>query len=286
MLPALLLALAIAQAGNPAPEPPATNPTPPTPPAATTPAPTTIHPAAARRARFVYQLPDGSIWDSFYYLEFRELLADFDALKPKARPTGKLAAWGFESGKRWPAPPNARPSPLWHSQQATKSTAAIPFIYINSSMLSRDESEAGSHFRLGKQVAQTVFEFTYNEYPRVDENAYRLPVHATMGFVRARVEIPRSLPAKPDAPLLGEFILVPIGTRISDAAPTVGVPADQPTHRLYIASTLRMSPADYAAALRDGRAELIEWSFKRNTDRFAAPFTWTRTVIDTASTGQ
>lgn len=289
MLTALLLALAQAAtpappltlpspSGDPAPLSPASSPPaadPAKPPAAA------IHPAAARRARFVYKLPDGTIWDSFYYVEFRQLLADFDALKPKSEPTGKLAAWGFKAGKRAAARPGSRPHPLWHSLRAKPNESLLPFIYVNTAMLSRRESDAKTHFQLGKQVAPSVYEFTYHEYPADQYGFVNLPIHASLGLVQSRVEIPSTLPAKPNTPLSGEFLLVPIGKSLSDMSPTLGRADNEPSHRLIPASTLRMSPADYAAALKAGQAELIEWTFKRNTQPFTDPYTWTRTVIDT-----
>lgn len=294
MLPALFLALVQATtpaappltlpspSGDPAPLNPAlTTPTPPStdraePPAET---PTAVHPAAARRARFVYKLPNGTIWDSFYYIEFRQLVSDFDALKPKSEPTGKLAAWGFKAGRRGPASGEHRPNPLWHSLQAERNSASPPFAYVNTDLFNRTAADATSHFRLGKQVDLNVYEFDLYEYP--GDSLY-LPKHFLFGLLRGRVEIPTTLPAKPNTGFQGEFILVPVSKHLSPLTPTIGLADKQPSHRLYPASTLRMSPADYAAALRDGKAELVEWTFKRTTKPFANPYSWTRTVIDTA----
>jgi hypothetical protein len=251
-------------------------PSPQSPPNQATPTlPASVQAAAERRARHVYQLPDGSIWDSYQYVQLRTVLAEFDGLKEGARPAGRVAAWGFKSGKRSVATKEKRPHPLWVSLQPQKTNDYTPFIYVNSSLLSPREKKADAYFKLGKQRRANVYEFTFHEYPGDQSALVGLPVSIWLGYATGVVELPSGLSAAPDTSLSGEFVLVPLGT----PPPSAGGLPENPTHKLYHANTFRMTVEMYCRALAQGQAELVDWTFQRQTSSFGDTYTWTRNVI-------
>lgn len=239
--------------------------------------PTAARPIASQRARYVYRLPDNSIWDSFYYLEFRKVLSEFDGL-PKGTPIpASVAAWGFASTHRGPATPPLRPAPLWHTLQPPPENSHLtPFIYINTAAQSSKSRSTEPVLKIGKESEPGVFAFTFTEYPGKQDAFVNLPCSVSLGYATGSVRLPPTLRPASDGSLTGEFFL------IRDDSATNQPKSDSPRQirKLIHAQDLRLSPDQYAGELLARRAELVQWSFKRTTARLGDSYTWTRTPLE------
>lgn len=228
---------------------------------------------AARRAKFVYRLPDGTVWDSFMYCEFREALRDFDATPAGAQPSSRARAWGFRAGSRGVAGPDERPHPLWHTLSPGRHDS-LPFVYVNTAHATAADKGSKPMAQIEKEVADRWFVVYVQEYPKSEIG--RLPVSfASLGAARIVVNVPREVTARVGGSLEGEFFLVSDG----DLERPRGAPDGHRIARYVHASRLRLNPEQYAAALLAGEVEMFEWSFRRTTDRMGEKFEWSRRVV-------
>ncbi|HMN42433.1 MAG TPA: hypothetical protein PKE29_16455 [Phycisphaerales bacterium] len=289
---ALYLVAALPCLHEPLPAPAADAPAPPAAPSTSTPTPTPTpapssptltnlplpaRESASKRARFVYRLPDNSVWDSFYYVEFRRVLADYDMLAKGVPLPASCESWGFTSNRRGPTDKSERPAPLWHTLQPPRATTPYtPFIYVNESLLSAKDRKRGPMLKCGKETAPHVYEFRFSEYPGSDHAVGRLPLAINLGYASGLLRLPTSIRPAADGSLTGEFFLVSDPTAATDAKSKNG----HPGLKLIHAQDLRLTPDQYAAELLTRRAELIQWSFTRTPSRFGDTFTWKKTVVD------
>ncbi|MBX3406938.1 MAG: hypothetical protein KF869_09255 [Phycisphaeraceae bacterium] len=229
---------------------------------------------AARRARFVYRLPDGTVWDNWWYCEFREVLKVFDALPKDAQPGARERAWGFRAGSRRINGPEERPHPLWHTLSPGRHEQT-PFMYINTGHATAVDKGAVPMARIEREVADRWFIVTVYEFPRFDIG--RIPhSFGVYGHASVLVFVPREVTVRIGGTLEGEFFLVWDETLERPK----GAPAGHGVRRYVHASRLRLNSEQYAAALLADEVEMIEWSFVRQTDRLGESFRWTRRVID------
>lgn len=280
-LPALLSAVLLSLAPVP-PAPPLAPPADDTPPAAPSPAPDSAlaklpaeaRAKATRRAKFVYRLPDGSVWDSSLYCEFRDVLREFDALPKDAQPSPRARAWGFKAGSRQVGKAEKRPDPLWHTLSPGRH-AYTPFIYINTAHTTAADKGHKPMITIEKEVAPRYFQILISEYPKAATG--RLPVtFSSLGMSRCTAYVPAEIRARPGDALLGEFFL----TADPDLPRPERAQEGTPLYRLTHAARFRLNPEQYAQALLAAEVELIEWSFRRTTDRLGEHFEWTRRIVD------
>lgn len=234
---------------------------------------------ASRRARAVYRMPDGTVWDNWWYGEFRDALKGFDALPKGAQPTVRQRAWGFKAGERRIAKEEERPHPLWHTL-APGPYYRTPFFYINTEHTTDADKGHGVMARIEREVADQWFVVYVQEFPKSEIG--RLPYSfGSFGSVRISVFVPREVTARVGGELEGEFFLVvDKELRRPKAAPTTSW-----TCRYVHAAKLRLNAEQYAAALLAGEVEMIEWSFVRKIDRLGEKFEWTRRVVEARGEG-
>lgn len=229
---------------------------------------------AARRAKFVYRLPDGSVWDSALYCEFRDVLREFDALPKDAQPGPRVRAWGFKAGSRQIGKADKRPDPLWHTLSPGPHDYT-PFIYINTAHTTAADKGHKPMITIEKEVAPRYFQILISEYPK--EAVGRLPVtFSSFGMSRCTAFIPAEIRARPGDALLGEFFL----TADPDLPRPERAQEGNPLYRLTHAAKFRLNPEQYAAALLAAEVEMIEWSFRRTTNRLGENFEWTRRIVE------
>lgn len=240
--------------------------------------------AVLRRAPFVYELPDGSIWDGYYYHEFRRVLNLYDTTST-SRPSvpAECRAWGFTAKHRAPGGRKHRPHPLWTSVQA-KDTINFytPFIYIDSTAPTPHEREAKPHAEVGKRLGLHLYEIKITEFPTDAISGMSLP-HSfpVYGHATLPVLVPPQMKLKAGDSIKAEFFLI---TDPSIEVPSGAKQSTRKAARLVFAKDLRISPDRYAAALLDGRAELVEWTWKRQRTAMGDEYVWTRTVVPIETT--
>lgn len=223
--------------------------------------------AVKRRAKFVYELPDGSVWDGYWYFEFRRVLAAYDRAKGKSVPA-ECAAWGFSEERRGPGKKDSRPHPLWRCVSSDKDYT--PFYYIDSG-----KQAGGRQAEVGKEVGERVYEVTLREFPGASSSdSLWLPYSFHLGFARIAVEIPASMGIKEGDELVGEYFFLR-----DEETPDPKNPG-QRAYKVVHASDLRMTPERYAAAVLEGRVEIVEWDWKKETGRLGPRYEWTRTVVE------
>ena len=228
---------------------------------------------AARRAKSVFRLPNGTVWDNWWYGEFRDALKVFDALPKDAQPGARERAWGFRAGSRRINGPDERPHPLWHTL-APGRYDSTPFIYINTAHATAADKSQRPMARIEKEIANRWFTVTVNEFPKYEIG--RVPhSFSVYGHASVLVFVPREVTARIGGALEGEFFLVSDETLERPK----GAPDGYGICRYIHAAKLRLNPEQYAAALLAGEVEMIEWSFKRSTDRMGEKFEWTRRVV-------
>lgn len=235
--------------------------------------------AVARRARHVYRMPDGSVWDGAMYAEFRAALADYDNTRTRVILPTRARAWGFAEGRRAPARAGERPDPLWHSLQRPPAGQHPSFIYVNASSETLFERGQRPRAQVAKVHHGAVVEVNIKEFPG-DEHM-RLPASFLFGSAHVAVLLPTGVGAREGGALRGEFFLV----RDSTIERPRGLRPELHMYRYVHAHELRMTPEQYAAALLAGEAELVEWSFKRDRSRPEGGFVWTRRVVDVRADG-
>jgi hypothetical protein len=280
-LPALLSAVLLLLAPVP-PAPPPVAPADDSPPAAPSPAPDSAlvqlsaeaRAKAARRAKFVYRLPDGAVWDSSLYCEFRDVLREFDALPKDAQPGPRVRAWGFKAGSRQIGKAEKRPDPLWHTL-SPRPRPYTPFIYINTAHTTAADKGHKPMITIEKEVAPRYFQIEVREYPAASLGDLP-PSFSYYGLARCTAYIPAEIRARPGDALLGEFFL----TTDPDLPRPERAQEGIPLYRLTHAARFRLNPEQYAQALLAAEVELIEWSFRRTTDRLGEHFEWTRHVVE------
>lgn len=235
---------------------------------------------APRRAKFVYRLPDGTVWDSYMYCEFREALRDFDATPAGAEPSSRARAWGFRAGSRRVAGLGERPHPLWHTLAPGRHDY-LPFVYVNTAHATAADKGSRPMAQIEKEVADRWFVVYVQEYQKSEIG--RLPESfAPLGVVRIVVNVPREVRARVGGSLEGEFFLVSDGKLERPK----GAPDGHLIARYVHASRLRLNAEQYAAALLAREVEMIEWSFRRTTDRMGEKFEWSRRVVPVREAAQ
>lgn len=229
-----------------------------------------------RRAQCVYEFPDGAIFDAFYAVEFRNVLDEYDGRKAGSSVPGRALAWGFTEKNRYPS--TNRSNPLWHTT-AERKPGRTAFLYVNSALDTRREIARGRQFTLNKEVAENLFTFTYHQFPGSDSNDMRMPNSVVPTYAAGVVRIERDQQPKTGTPRTGEFFVL-LDAETTEAVKKIkGIGAGLMGYRIVQARDLRLDAERYAKALLDGRAELIEWSFKKTSGRLGDTYTWTSTTM-------